>query len=116
LPLKAPRLIEPLPPAVPKKGAGVMAGRRAAGQEAPESPCMAYLEGYPPMLTPKQVSSVLQICERTIRFMCRSGEFEHSAKVGTAWRIPKASVAAFIERGGVGRIDYVGRRSGTGRR
>ena len=48
--------------------------------------------------------------------MCRSGEFEHSAKVGTAWRIPKASVAAFIERGGVGRIDYVGRRSGTGRR
>ena len=112
MPLKAPRLIEPLPPAVPKKGAGVMAGRRAAGQEAPESPCMAYLEGYPPMLTPKQVSSVLQICE----CMCRSGEFEHSAKVGTAWRIPKASVAAFIERGCVGLIDYVGRRSGTGRR
>lgn len=77
---------------------------------------MAYLEGYPPMLTPKQVSSALQICERTIRFMCRSGEFEHAMKIGTAWRIPKASVAALIERGGVERIDYVGRRDRAGRR
>lgn len=54
------------------------------------------LKGYPPVLTPKQVSEILQISLTNVRAKCRNGEIP-CLKFGAQWRITKAALIEFLK-------------------
>jgi excisionase family DNA binding protein len=59
------------------------------------------LDGYPPVGTPEQAASALQLGITTVRQMCREGRLP-SFKAGAQWRIPKAWLCEFMRGGGNG--------------
>lgn len=57
------------------------------------------LPTYPNIGNPKDVSIVLGIPEASVRDLCRTGQLR-AFKCGSLWKIPKAWLLEFIERGG----------------
>jgi len=61
------------------------------------------LAGFPlsfaaPLLTVREVASLLRVSTRTVYALCEDGRLAH-ARVRNAIRIPAAAVAAFVKRG-----------------
>lgn len=57
------------------------------------------LSSYPDIGNPKDVSRALRVPETSVRELCRTRKLR-AFKCGSLWKIPKAWLLEFIERGG----------------
>lgn len=69
------------------------------------------LPAYPNVGNPKDAGLALGVPESTIRQLCRTKELR-AFKCGTHWRIPKAWLLEFIERGGCLDAQLTGEQGG----
>lgn len=60
---------------------------------------ISILPTYPEIGNPKDVSIALGIPESSVRELCRTSKLR-AFKCGSLWKIPKAWLLEFIERGG----------------
>ena len=51
-------------------------------------------------LTIKEVCELLQIGERTVYQLCRTGKLGGAAKVGNQWRVNREELLAWLKAGG----------------
>lgn len=54
-----------------------------------------FLDGYPPLLTVKEVAAILGVSSRTVSRLCEKGEIP-SSKIGRAVRIPKKALLEYM--------------------
>ncbi len=62
-------------------------------------PDATILPAYPAIGNPKECAIALGIPEGSVRELCRTGQLR-AFKCGSLWKIPKAWLLEFIERGG----------------
>lgn len=66
----------------------------------------------PELMTVPEVAALLRVNEDTVRRYVRAKEL-HGVRVGKGYRIPRASVEQFIERGGIAAGKEDGDRDGA---
>ena len=53
-----------------------------------------------PVLTIKEVATLLKISERTVYAMAKEGRLPGAVKVGGSWRVMSAKLLAWLDAGG----------------
>ena len=53
-----------------------------------------------PVLTIKEVATLLKISERTVYAMAKEGRLPGAVKVGGSWRVLRSKLMAWLEAGG----------------